>query len=111
MFKKIEEKLKNIQIPAWLGPIAEHAVEIAEIVGDRDGLSGKEKKEQAKKIAKLVMLAIDIPGIPEPLEAAVEGLIIDAAIELAWTVKLGPQGNEARRDRRQRKRARRKADA
>lgn len=93
---QIRAYVDKVKIPSWVGPAAEHAVELAEVVGG----TGAAKKERAKATLRAIGKAIDIPGVPEPLEGIIENLVIDAAIELAWSMRHGPKSAERRAARR-----------
>lgn len=108
MLNQILPKVKgfmpdDLKFPDWVGPAAEHVVELAEVT---EG-TGREKKEFAKNMLKQIGKVIDIPGIPEPIESFLEGLLIEAAVELAWATKLGPKSRN-RRHRRKRDRDRKR---
>jgi len=96
----LEDKIDSLKLPAWVGPAAEHAVELAEIAGGKP----RQKKQRAKEALLAIGKVIDIPGIPEPLEAIIESIVINAAVELAWSLKMGPKSREARRARRAQRR-------
>ncbi len=103
---QIGEKIEDLKLPEWVGPAAMHAVELAEIAGG----DGKAKKRRAKATLKAIGKVIDIPGIGEPLEGIIEAVVIEAAVELAWGVKMGGKSREARKAKRAARRAERRGE-
>lgn len=75
----------GVQPPAWLRPATTTLMDLAEQLFG--GASGPRKRAWVRTALRELARTIDVPGLPEGIERAVEDALIDVVIEAIWEVR------------------------